>query len=179
MLTCRFEPCNTIKRLLFECPASLSAPYSPPEDWFATVGNKRFLVLWVDREKYTPIRDQGELQYRDTLSGPFAPIRTARVGFEAVIDDHCADKLYLVEEIAYGSASADLRKHTPIKVLDYVRPERSDRIAAPVNGEPVTVRLGRILSIQEGGGMVSRKCKLYGLGFTIRFQEECKRRILG
>lgn len=169
-----------IQRLLVECPASLRAAFTTPAlppEWFEVVGGIEYLRLWCDRSKYTRIVEGQDLNFVDTLATSVAPIATARIGFEATIEEENADQLYLLSRIARSRTSSDLRTYNPLTVLDFVRPEDDDRIAAEGNAA-YTIRKGRIISIQEAGGMVGYGSQLYNKGYTFRFLELNKRRLI-
>lgn len=181
-MPCIVNPADIkIKRLLIECPTSITDQYdpAPPTEWFEIVGGNRYLQLWVTPDKYERTLDRSNTDaYRDTLTGQFAPVQTARVGFEAEINEKSMDTLYLVEHVVSASLSADYTQHTPITILDFVRPERTDRIAAGPN-DFYTVRQGRIFDVKETGGFIGKRPKVFTQGFRISFKERERRRILG
>ncbi|MBD1995406.1 hypothetical protein H6G00_02005 [Leptolyngbya sp. FACHB-541] len=173
---------SKVKRLLIPCSLQLKAAFEAPDHWFEIVDNRRYLRLWIERQRYTPIRDEkpDQATYIDTLVRPIARITTARVGFEATVIDQYMDMLYLIEAIAHDSTTPNKREHKPLIVLDFVRPEGEDRvIALRQNREAFTARTGRIIGIKESSGAIGTGTKLYGKGFAIAFKELGRRRIIG
>lgn len=175
---------SRIRRILFECNARTQADIAPfsaalPAHWFETVEGVLYLSLTCDRGKYTPIRndqvDRGK--YRDSIIGSIAPLSTSRIGFQLAIDRPEADILYVLERIKFNQASEDLKRHIPIRVIDFVRPEFRDRRLSSNLSQLSTQRVGRIVAIEESGGMVSGASNsLIGGSLTISF--ECKDKVL-
>jgi hypothetical protein len=132
-------------------------------------------------DKYTVVRDgkSDRSEYIDTLGVQVAPIVTARVGFDATIEEPEMDKLWLIEQIATTAPRLTCGSTFQVTILDFVRPERGDRLTTPDGQEIYTVRTGRITALSESQGATGIGRKLYGGGFTLKFREQKKRRILG
>lgn len=174
-----------IQKLLIKCKQEVLDDISlmeppPPSHWFEVEGDYTYLVLHVDREKYTPIRNEdGERgRYKDAANGAFSPLVLTRIGFEAAIVNSHADLVYILERISYHSTSPNLQTHYPVEIYDYVRPEWDGRISSRPIGSKRTLRTGKLF-VGEKTGMVSGKTSMYGSGFSIRFEEKEKRRISG
>lgn len=150
------------------------------DSWFVTMGSDFYLKLPVDRNKYKRIenRQGSRLEgYVDIGDTTISTISTAHVGFEATIEDQHADIWYLLRKLAYDCTSPDLLTHTPLTILDFVGPEMSDRFQAGGN-QFYTTRVGKVTEQDQGGTVAGKGSTRYNTGFTFKFIEQKRRRVL-
>jgi hypothetical protein len=173
------DPKTPIRRLLLRCKPEYPALFRVPETWFETFEGHFYLRLNVHQEKYVPQRTmQAAPTYVDTLTTQVAPSPLVRLGFDATVTDPEFGKLMLVERIGFDCTTPNRRRHVPVTLIDFVRPEVEDWLDK-TTGEVYTVRTGRIIELNESAGTVGTGQKLYGKGFVLKFQERGKRRRLG
>jgi len=167
-----------VKRLLFPCTSAIAAAHALDSCWYETIGSQLYLKMYVGRNKYTQIAEDRELNYVRSLLKPIAPLSLAVTGFE-VASEHVEQEYEdTLQHIALNCLNAAMTVHTPIAVLDFVKPDYRDRVL-DANGEYYTIRTGRITSIQGKGASVGLGSKIYGEGVTVRFEEVNKRRWVG
>ncbi|MBW4469288.1 MAG: hypothetical protein KME45_03390 [Stenomitos rutilans HA7619-LM2] len=167
-----------INQIVIPCPPSIVTAYgsfgSLPGacDLFDSVNN--WLQLSVQPNSYKKL-SEGKIEVKDGFTSPFALSPTRRIGFEVTI----ADGRVEIEDILntlMNTAIADPTTIQAITVLDYVRPETSDRYATGY-----TVRQGIFTEIAvEAGtlmfansGFTGRRLSTGGLRVT--FQEFTRR----
>lgn len=153
-------------KLLFLCPTSLIAQYQPPPEWL----EGSYLKVFVHPNEYKPSRTiEGGEPYIHTAGGIFAPPRLMQYSFTASFVYGRMATLNLIELLATISGTSGYSQHSPVTVLDYVRPEAG-------HGS-YTRRVGRIDGIAESGGAILNPMdgKLYQHGFELTFVETYKR----
>ena len=185
--TSRFLPlyirCTVDTRQDFEAANGVTLP----DAWFALLSDKQYVRLLVQPDKYTPVREEigDRLKYISSLAGQYAPVASAHPSFRVTVTNPDSRLRDLVEFIADRCTSDDLQEHRPLEIIDFVKPDKNRKVGEgrrlfASNGEPYTVRVGRIVNFEEEQGNVrGSNGHLYAKGFTLVFQEQQKRRVLG
>lgn len=166
--------CNTnIQPICIKCPIAinLQQTYNAPLNWFISINNEQWLQILVNPEEYTTLREGESPRYSRSFAKPVFPLKLKEVGFVVTLAED-NDKLRdILEEIIESSISLDKKEHNPIHVLDYVKPDRTDKKLAYTNHfNPFTLRKGMI-ALEPGNGTSGNGLDRYtvnGIRFTFR-----------
>ncbi|MBL1177687.1 hypothetical protein [Pantanalinema sp. GBBB05] len=165
-----------LKRILIQCPEELEGKYDSRPTDFATVGDLLFLVVRCDRSNYKPSYDyqDGSPSLTRTFSTVQYQVKTYVRGADIKATDQRACLWRICRQISRLSLSSDLRRKTPIHLLDYVLPEDADQEAADLAGvEAVSDRLVIFKDLTPGGGAVElvRRGQWLHDGWSFKFEE--------
>lgn len=180
-----------IKYLLLLCPPTIKASLQPPagslnaknylrDKDFVLVEGENYLRLFVQPDDYKPERTYGggnPSKYSRSFASPQLLVSSYVREMEVTIRDERAVLQSAVELISAASLSTDLQSHTPVKLIDFVLPETSDRIAAIAAStptsivQPSTIRYGSITNPVASAGAVGAKGLWTTGGFSFRFEE--------
>lgn len=165
-----------LKRLLIQCPEELEGKYHSRDSDFETVGDVLFLVVRCDRANYKPTYDyqDGSPSLTRTFSSVQYQVKSYVRGGDIKVADQRGCLWRICREISRLSLSNDLRRKTPIRLLDYVLPEDADQETADLAGvEAFSDRRVILKDFTPGGGaveLVSRGSWLHD-GWSFKFEE--------
>ena len=140
------------KPLLIRTPISLVDAYNPnrlqlwiydPTNYLTQDNNDWvYLRLFPQYEPADELIAEGK--YSHTFnSSAVANLSAIRSGFNATVRQSSKVIFDLIFQLAYISATTSFSRHSPIKIIDFIRPEPNKTVIQS-NSESGTVRNGRI-----------------------------------
>ena len=146
-------PPFTNKRILLHIPLTVVATINPQSRslWLfdpshydsSDTSDYVYLRLFP---QYTPEDDYlGDRAFKPSFNGTIANYSTTRRGFRATVVQSQAFLYYIVERVAAIAVTSTYGVYTPIKIIDFCRPEATDDPnTIMVVQEYATIRYGRI-----------------------------------
>lgn len=165
-------PCPTnIQPLYIECPAHLQSAYNAPSQWFEAIAQVSFLKILVQPEEYVTTREGDAPRLIRSFARPQYPVKKRELVIVITLADDNFKLRQILEEIPASTIQPNMTEALPIRMIDYVKPDRVGfKTAIAANTNPCTTRIG-FLEVDPGGGTSGTKTDRYsinGIRFSFR-----------